>query len=184
MAGKVIVFGDSLLKNITPEGATHKLIFARGLTTDRLIHRIGRGDYDQDIRNCRGIIVLLGTNNLREDKPEKIVEDLSQIRALLTSKNRSITVTLSTLVPRKDEWEEKAKLTSNLLSAKAKTKNWTISQTHKTFLKKKNQFKPLNHPDFQKKELLDPDLYHLSHYGETLLKNYIINYIDRHFKVK
>ena len=182
MAGKVIIFGDSLLKNITPEGPRHKIIFARGLTTGRLIHRIGAGRFDRDIEACKGIIVLIGTNNLEGDSPEKIVDDISQIRALLLSKNRSVKVYISTLIPRKDTWSEKARVTSNLLTSKAKAKKWDICPTHKTFLKKSNQFKPDNPPAFQRKELLDPDNYHLSHHGETLLKNFLLNFIESHLK--
>ena len=171
---KVLIFGDSLIKHIKQEEKTYKIFAAGGLTTERLIERLAKGRYDREIVQSRGVVIIVGTNNLAKDEPKNIVESLGQIRAIIGSKNRNIEVSLATIVPREDQWKDQAKTVSNLLSARGKTKGWAICQIHKTFIKKSK--KP------NQESLYKSDGLHLSESGLRLMRNFLLNYVDSHFK--
>ena len=180
---KVIIFGDSLLKYIRQEEEHYRIISERGLNTVRFIKQLSRGQHDKVIHQHEQFIICLGTNNLRDYTPEETIEDLSQIRALILSKKRDVTVILSTLIPREDTYKAKAKLTSNLLNAKGKPLGWTICQLHKTFLRKPKKPKQTPgeapKPPKPQKKFLYEDGYHLSDDGNIRVKAFLTNYVER-----
>ena len=170
---KVLIFGDSLVKYIPQEEKTYKVFATGGLTCKRFIGKLTRGIYDEEIINCRGIIILIGTNDLWNHQPIGIIKELGQIRGLLLSKNRRINVALGTIVPRADHLKDKAKETSNLLNKTAAEKKWKIAPVHRTFTKK----------GVIKEGTLGKDGLHLSTQGNALMRNYLLNYVDQNFKI-
>ena len=172
--GKVLIYGDSLVKYIPKEEKSYTITASGRLTIERFIDRLARGQYDRAIEGCRGVLIIIGTNNLSTSEPNAIIDGLGQIRAIINSKNREITVSIATIIPREDNYKEKAKLVSNKLLARGKAGGWKICQIHRTFIKK-NKAK-------QSESLYRKDGLHLSETGNRLLRNYLLNYVDSHFK--
>ena len=126
---------------------------------------------------------MLGTNNLEEDTPRQrqrgtttqplaIVEELLEISSLLVSKNRQLKVAIGNLIPRDDQWKEKGKTVSNIISHRGAEEGWLLCPVHKTFLKKKHR----------KLQLIDTDGLHLTQWGTDLVKNYLTNFVEANFK--
>lgn len=168
---KVLVIGDSLLKYL-PEVENKLWLSYRGLTLERLQEKIISGHFDKQIESHSTIIVIVGTNNLKKQEPSKVVHKLIHIQAILKAKKRDLSIVLSGLVPRKDKWQNRQKETNKLLKVICKKEKIPFFETQKTFLHK-NQIR---------QGVIAGDKLHLTKLGQTLLRQAILNYIDREIK--
>ena len=167
-----IVFLDSLGKQLPECENNHKWVAYPGLTIDRLIERVGYDWFDEALSKKKLVITLVGTNNLRDDKEEEIVDKLLQLKAILQSVNRDLKVVFGTLIPRNDNFQEKAKITNKTLMQRGKREGFNVFKINKSFLSN-NEIR---------EGLLKDDGLHLTDDGQKVLRNSILNYIDRERK--
>ena len=166
------MLSDSLLKFL-PEEVTHFRTKAyRGARVEKLKELVYSGDLDYEFERSRGLLVLIGTNNLKFDTPGEIVFKILTFVQLIKTKFRHLEIHISTLLPRIDKAVLNAKIPviNDLLKERAKKFNFSIADLGSTFYKKKNLKEPWHWKD---------DGLHLSDVGLRKVKESINNYIYR-----
>ena len=112
------------------------------------------------------IILHVGTNNLSSDNsPERAGKSIVDLAKNLFHDNRKVTI--SGIIPRNDEWNNKAELVINHFKKMCKSANIDFIDNSKNFNPKKH---------------LNNSKLHLNDKGSYKLSNILVNYISSIYK--
>lgn len=145
-------------------------MFYPGAKTAKLRELVYTGTLDSKLRDAGGIIILVGTNNLKLDTPHDIAFNLLTYAQLFKTKFRHLEVCISTLLPRVDKRPLNAKVpvVNEILKKNAPKFQIQIFDLAKSFLK---AGRPKEH------FIWHTDGLHLSHIGIKKLKHSLNNQI-------
>ena len=165
---KTIIFFDSLGADIQECNNNLIWIYYPGLNIDRLIERIADGWFTHALSAADLVVTQVGTNNLKYDTEEEIVEKLLQLHGILKATKRNLEVAVGTITPRGDQYNKKAQEVNKKLVVRCRQEEVLLCKSNKTFLTK-NQIK---------EGMLKKDNLHLTAKGTQALRNYLHNFID------
>ena len=166
MNAKVVIIGDSLIKDIPKEGKRYQTVCFRGLTIERFQDKLIRGVFDQHISTNSTVVLLLGTNNLASQSAEKISSGILNSASILKSRFRGIKVKVCSIVPRADKiyLNDKCKQTNKLLKETCGKQELDLIPIHTAFLYKHRI----------KRHLLDYHGLHLTKSGSLAVQRSIL----------
>ena len=117
------------------------------------------------------IILHVGTNDLSSDNSlegfGKLIVDLAKMILINRKFHDNRKVTISGIIPRNDEWNNKAELVNNHLKKMCKSANIDFIDNNKNFNPKKH---------------LNNSKLHLNDKGSYKLSNILVNYVSSIYK--
>ena len=168
---KIYILGDSMVKHIKGWDLSAKLdhhhnIYVRNFPGAKVR---SMKDYTKPCtreENPDHIILHVGTNDLSSDNsPERVGKSIVDLAKNLFHDNRKVTI--SGIIPRNDEWNNKAELVNNHLKEMCKFSNID-------FIDNSENFNPKKH--------LNNSKLHLNDKGSYKLSNIVVNYISSIYK--
>ena len=168
---KIYVLGDSMVKHIEGWDLSGKLdhhhdIYVRNFPGVKVR---SMKDYTKPCtreENPDHIILHVGTNDLTSDNsPERVGKSIVDLAKNMFHDNRKVTI--SGIIRRNDEWNNKAELVNNHLKEMCKSANIDFIDNSKNFNPKKH---------------LNNSKLHLNDKGSYKLSNILVNYISSIYK--
>ena len=115
------------------------------------------------------IVLHVGTNDLPEKQPSKIVDEIAEICDIILTESPSTEIVISEVILRTDKTEYKQKIgeTNTLLANFCESRNYYV----------------IKHDNIGEKHI-NPYVVHLNRAGTTVLARNILDYLNVHSKSK